>query len=93
MRQRRPTWPDLKRHILISLSQLTRSSGSLPPRHLLVLMLHVREGLKTHEIAPLLNLSHGRTGAILAEAKQLFRRGLTNAEETKAPRRQKLVGG
>jgi RNA polymerase sigma factor (sigma-70 family) len=54
---------------------------SLPARHWLVLMLNCREGLKTHEIAPLIRLSPGRTGAILAEAKAIFRRRIAAAEE------------
>jgi RNA polymerase sigma factor (sigma-70 family) len=62
--------------------------GSLPPRHWLVLMLNWRQGLKTHEIAPLIHLSAGRTGAILAEAKEMLRRGIRPDEESGRPPRQ-----
>jgi RNA polymerase sigma-70 factor (ECF subfamily) len=62
---------------------------TLPARHWLVLMLNKRVGLKTREIAPLLRLSPGRTGAILAEAQEMFRRGISSTEET-SPRRRLL---
>jgi len=50
-------------------------------------MLNCREGLKTREIAPLLKLSPGRTGAILAEAKEMLRRRLAGTEEKTGPQR------
>ena len=63
--------------------------GSLPARHWLVLVLNVREGLKTREIAPLIGLSPGRTGAILTEAKEMFRQGVAAGEEN--PSRMRLI--
>lgn len=59
----------------------------LPARHWLVFMLNWREGLKTREIAPLLKLSPGRTGAILAEAKEMLRQRIAVTEESAAPQR------
>lgn len=61
--------------------------GSLPARHWLVLILNSRQGLKTREIAPLIGLSTGRTGAILAEAKEMLRQALADrGAEENAPR-------
>lgn len=45
----------------------------LPDEHRLVLLLNVQGGYTTEEIAGLLQRSPGRTGAILADAKQRFR--------------------
>jgi RNA polymerase sigma factor (sigma-70 family) len=61
---------------------LGQALASLPARHRRILILHWRQGLKTREIAPLFRLSAGRTGAILAEAKQMLRQrisGLTGS--------------
>ena len=55
---------------------------SLSDRHWLVLILNQRLGMTTKEIAPRLNLSTGRTGALLAEAKTLFRRGIRGPKKT-----------
>lgn len=65
---------------------VAQAMESLPPRHWLILMLNQQQGLKTREIAPVVGLSPGRTGAILAEAKEMVRRALSG-EEKRCPRR------
>jgi RNA polymerase sigma-70 factor (ECF subfamily) len=59
---------------------------AMPLRLSLILRLNVHHGLTTAQIAPYLHLSSGRTGALLAEAKDLFRT-LARAEEVPPPRR------
>jgi hypothetical protein len=55
----------------------------------IILQLNLRGGLTTNQIAERLNLSSGRTGALLAEAKQKFRDLVIGHEERRPQRRLK----
>jgi RNA polymerase sigma factor (sigma-70 family) len=68
--------------------RVQQALSRLPARHRFALVLNTMAGLTTEEIAPLLRRSPGRVGAILAEAKHLFRLHYSGAEE--GPRRRRL---
>jgi RNA polymerase sigma factor (sigma-70 family) len=74
--------PDLDRHVRAAFARLSK-------RHRLALALNVVRGLTTNEIALILNRSSGRTGAILAEAKRLFRQYCDEGEENGRTKRLK----
>lgn len=54
---------------------------SLPEEHRLILLMSQETGYTIAEIAALIGRSPGRVGAMLAEAKRMFRRKFKRAEE------------
>jgi len=69
--------------------------ATLPDEHRLLLLLNALEGYTTKEIAGLVGRSEGRVGALLAEAKDMFRlaiRGSKRTEETRGRRRLSYRG-
>jgi RNA polymerase sigma factor (sigma-70 family) len=76
-------------HDFAETHRVRQALAKLPKRHRLALVLNTTGGLTTQEIAPFLRRSPGRTGAILAEAKHLFRIHYAEGEETDSPRRLK----
>jgi RNA polymerase sigma-70 factor (ECF subfamily) len=63
--------------------------AEMPTRLAIILQLNLRGGLTTNQIAERLNLSSGRTGALLAEAKRKFRALVSGHEERRSLRRLK----
>jgi len=66
--------------------------AAMPTRLAVILQMNQRAGLTTNEIAQRLNLSPGRTGALLAEAKKKFRALALGHEEKQPPCRLKEYG-
>ena len=65
---------------------------AIPDEHRVILLLNALEGYTTREIAKLLGRSEGRVGALLAEAKHMFRSITWNTEENLIRRRLKIQG-
>jgi RNA polymerase sigma-70 factor (ECF subfamily) len=65
---------------------------AIPDEHRVILLLNALEGYTTREIAKLLGRSEGRVGALLAEAKHMFRSITWNTEENLIRRRLKIRG-
>ncbi len=61
--------------------------GSLPPEHRLILLLNQQDGFTIDEIAMRLGRSRGRVGALLAEAKRMFRERMRPRETSRQIRR------
>jgi len=60
---------------------------SIPEEHRIILLLNSLEGYTTREIARIVGRSDGRVGAMLAEAKRMFRCSLRGSEEKSELRR------
>ena len=61
--------------------------ATLPEEHRFLLMLSALEGYTAREIAPLVGRSEGRVGALIAEAKAMFRIAIRRSEENPGSKR------